>query len=167
MFMGAAPKFTGQRGAVSPLREVAYRPQIANVIPIKPGPQRFTRVPTHAIGVVQERRGNPRAALSLPLRLIRVGDMEEPIPVTLVTRNISSSGVFFLAPRDFELGTAIELEVALVDRPLGYGRVQMCTAAHIVRAEDTEMPGWRGYAATFDDFALQRDDVLPTRYRAR
>ena len=75
-------------------------------------------------------------------------------------------GVSFLAPRDIELGMAIELEVALVDRPLGFGRVQMCTAAHIVRAEDTETPGWRAYAASFDDFALQRDEVLPMRYKA-
>jgi hypothetical protein len=99
------------------------------------------------------------------MRLTRVGDMMEPIPVTLVTRNISSSGVYFLAPREIAPGTAIELEVALVDRPLGYGRVQMCTAAHIVRSEDTEMPGWKGYAASFDDFALERDDSLPQRYR--
>jgi hypothetical protein len=70
-----------------------------------------------------------------------------------------------LAPREIAPGTAIELEVALVDRPLGYGRVQMCTAAHIVRSEDMEMPGWKGYAATFDDFALERDDSLPQRYR--
>jgi hypothetical protein len=86
--------------------------------------------------------------------------------VTLVTRDISSSGIYFLAPREIEPGTAIELEVALVDRPLGYGRVQMCTAAHIVRAEESSMPGWKGYAASFDDFALQRDDVLPMRFRA-
>ena len=99
------------------------------------------------------------------MRLTRVGEVMEPIPVTLVTRNISSSGVYFLAPREIAPGTAIELEVALVDRPLGYGRVQMCTAAHIVRSEDTEMPGWRGYAASFDDFALERDDSLPQRYR--
>lgn len=99
------------------------------------------------------------------MRLTRVGEAMEPIPVTLVTRNISSSGVYFLAPREIAPGTAIELEVALVDRPLGYGRVQMCTAAHIVRSEDTEMPGWKGYAASFDDFALERDDSLPQRYR--
>jgi hypothetical protein len=101
------------------------------------------------------------------MRLTRVGDLMEPIPVTLVTRNISSSGVYFLAPREIAPGTAIELEVALVDRPLGYGRVQMCTAAHIVRSEDTEMPGWKGYAASFDDFALERDDSLPQRYVGR
>jgi len=99
------------------------------------------------------------------MRLTRVGEAMEPIPVTLVTRNISSSGVYFLAPREIAPGTAIELEVALVDRPLGYGRVQMCTAAHIVRSEDTEMPGWKGYAASFDDFAIERDDSLPQRYR--
>jgi hypothetical protein len=64
-----------------------------------------------------------------------------------------------------EPGTAIELEVALVERPLGQGSVQMCTAAHIVRAEDSDMPGWHGYAASFDDFAISRDDVVPTRYR--
>ncbi|MGH7838666.1 MAG: PilZ domain-containing protein [Candidatus Binataceae bacterium] len=117
--------------------------------------------------MAQERRGNPRASLSLPLRLTRVGDAAEPIPVTLVTRNISSSGIYFLAPRVFEPGMAIELEVALVERPLGMGRVQMCTAAHIVRAEDVDVPGWYGYAASFDDFALRRDDILPLRYTGR
>jgi len=100
------------------------------------------------------------------LRLTSIGGIAEPIPVTLVTRNISSSGIYFLAPRDLEPGMAIELEVALVDRPLGFGRVQMCTAAHIVRAEESDTPGWRGYAASFDDFALQRDDVIPLRYRS-
>jgi hypothetical protein len=163
--MGAAPERLGQQGAVSPLRKAESRHQIGNVVPIKPGPRRFARVPTHAIGVAQDRRRNPRASLSLPMRLTRVGEVMEPIPVTLVTRNISSSGVYFLAPREIAPGTAIELEVALVDRPLGYGRVQMCTAAHIVRSEDTEMPGWKGYAASFDDFALERDDSLPQRYR--
>lgn len=98
------------------------------------------------------------------MRLIRIGDAVEPYPVTLVTRNISSGGVYFLAPRDIQPGTAIELEVALVDRPLGMGRVQLLTAAHVIRAEDVEIPGWRGYAASFDDIALQRDDKLPPRY---
>jgi PilZ domain len=136
----------------------------ANVSP-KPGPQRFARVPTHAVGVVHDRRRYPRASLCLPLRLTRVGDAPEAFPVSLVTRNISSSGIFFLAPRDIAPGTAIELEVALVDRPLGFGRVQMTTAAHIVRAEETDTPGWKGYAATFDDFAIERDDAVPIRYR--
>jgi hypothetical protein len=162
--MRAAPERNGQ-AAASPLREVENHTGTITAISGKPGPRRFSRVPTHTIGVAAERRRYPRAMLSLPLRLTRVGDAIEPVPVTLVTRNISSSGVYFLAPRDLPPGTAIELEVALIDRPLGFGRVQMCTAAHIVRADDTDMPGWRGYAASFDDFALKRDDVIPLRYR--
>jgi hypothetical protein len=161
--MGAVPQ-RESRDAVSPVREFEDRTQIVTAISGKPGPRRFARVPTHTVGVADERRRYPRASLALPLRLTRIGGAVEKIPVTLVTRNISSSGVAFLAPREIETGMAIELEVALVDRPLGYGRVQMCTAAHIVRAEDTEMPGWRSYAASFDDFALERDDSLPQRY---
>jgi hypothetical protein len=166
--MGAAPDWKEQRQVVSPLRANEIESRTVSVISQsqKPGLRRFARVPTHAVGVAQERRRNPRAALSLPLRLLRAGDSPEPVPVTLVTRNISSSGIYFLAPRNFEPGTAIELEVALIERPLGQGCVQMCTAAHIVRAEEVDMPGWRGYAASFDDFALRRDDVLPLRYQS-
>jgi hypothetical protein len=164
--MGTAPERFGQPAAVSPLRKFESYTSGVTAFSGKPGPRRFARVPTHAIGVAWEKRRYPRAKLSLPLRLIRVGDVRERFPVTLVTRNISSSGIYFLAPRDLRPGCSIELEVALVDRPMGQGRVQMCTAAHVVRAEETETPGWRGYAATFDDFSLQRDDVIPLRYSA-
>jgi PilZ domain len=164
--MGAAPEGTRWLAAVSPVRLYEHPSEGLSAFSGKPGPRRFARVPTHAIGVAWEKRRYPRAKLSLPLRLIRVGDVPEAFPVTLVTRNISSSGIYFLAPRELEPGTSIELEVALVDRPLGQGRVQMCTAAHVVRAEESDTPGWRGYAATFDDFSLQRDDVIPLRYSA-
>jgi hypothetical protein len=164
--MGAAPQ-RNRQAVVSPLRVVEVQDPTKSVPAVsKPGPLHFARIPTHAIGVAKERRTHPRACLSLALRLIRVGEVAEPVPVTLVTRNISSSGVYFLAPRKFEPGTAVELEVALVERPLGQGRVQMCTAAHIVRAEELDTPGWHGYAATFDDFALRHDDVVPLRYQA-
>jgi PilZ domain len=162
--MGAVPE-RNDRADFSPLREDASRTESVPSLTGKPGPRRFARVPTHTVGVASERRRYPRASLCLPLRLTRIGEAVEPVPVSLVTRNISSSGVYFLAPREIEPGMAIELEVALVDRPLGFGRVQMTTAAHVVRAEDTDMPGWRAYAASFDDFALERDDVLPMRYK--
>jgi hypothetical protein len=165
--MGAAPERNSRNAAVSPLRvhELESQTETITAISGKPGPRHFLRVPTHAIGVAAERRRYPRAKLSLPLVLTRIGDYQEPEPVTLVTKDISSSGVFFLAPRDIQPGTAIELEVALIERPAGFGRVQMSTAAHIVRTEETDTPGWRGYAASFDDFALKRDDVIPLRYR--
>lgn len=129
-------------------------------------PRRFIRVPTHAVGVAQERRRTPRACLSLPMRLTRIGDLVEPIPVTLVTKNISSTGIYFLAPRVIDPGTAIEFEVALVERPLGCGSVQLKTAAHVVRAEGCEVPGWYAYAASFDDIDFQRDDTVPQRFRS-
>jgi hypothetical protein len=91
----------------------------------------------------------------------------QPHGITLVTKNISSTGVFFLAPCEIESGTAIEMEVGLLGRPLGQGSVRMRTAAHIVRVEETQTPGWRGYAAAFDDIAFKRDDTLPHRYGAQ
>jgi hypothetical protein len=163
--MGAVPESVIYSAGISPARELDARTESVRAHTNKPGPRKFTRVPTHAVGVAHERRRYPRACLCLPLRLTRVGEVAEPIPVALVTRNISSSGVYFLAPRELRPGTAIELEVALVERPLGFGRVEMSTAAHIVRSEETDTPGWRGYAASFDDFALKRDDVIPLRYQ--
>ncbi|HUC42346.1 MAG TPA: PilZ domain-containing protein [Candidatus Micrarchaeaceae archaeon] len=165
--MGALPERKEPQAALSPLRESQFSQTVSVSTGLKPGPRRFTRVPTHTVGVVRERRSNPRAKLSLPLRLTRIGDAVEPYPVVLVTRNISSGGVYFLAPREIAPGTAIELEVALVDRPTGMGNVQLLTAAHVIRAEEVDVPGWRGYAASFDDISIQRDDKLPARYHAR
>jgi hypothetical protein len=128
-------------------------------------PRRFIRVPTHAISVAEDRRSTPRACLSLPMRLVKIADAVEPTPVTLVTKNISATGIYFLAPRVIEPGTAIELEVALIERPLGRGSVQLRTAAHVVRTEASEIPGWNGFAASFDDIDFQRDDKIPPRYR--
>ena len=161
--MGAAPIWDGRLAAASPLRDPKTRTVSVPSIAQKPGPRRyFARIPTHAVGVASERRCYPRAALSLPLRLLSIGEVAEPLPVVLVTRNISSSGIFFFAPREIPVGAAVQLEVALVARALGSGSVQMRTAAHIVRIEDCDMPGWRGYAASFDDFSFQRDDVVPS-----
>ena len=162
--MGAVPEIEEFSAVISPLRE-SGNTEAVRAVSGKPGPRRFTRVPTHAVGVAQERRSYPRASLGLPLQLMRVDGVAKSMPVALITRNISSSGVYFLAPLELKPGSAIELEVALVERPLGQGRVRMCTAAHIVRAEPADTPGWRGYAASFDDFALKRDDVIPLRFR--
>jgi hypothetical protein len=162
--MGAVPERFGPLAGASPAHELEFLTEPIRTHSLQTGPRRFT-VPTHSVGVAHERRRYPRACLCLPLRLTHIEGVAEPIPVTLVTRNISSSGVFFLAPRELKAGTAIDLEVALVDRPLGFGRVEMCTAAHVVRAEECDTPGWHGYAASFDDFEMKRDDVIPLRYR--
>jgi hypothetical protein len=140
-----------------------------DALDIAPAPRRFVGVPTHAVGVIPERRRSPRASLALPLRLIHVAGGTEAPPVPLVIKNISSSGVFFLSPKPLEPGTAIEMEVGLIKRPLGCGSVLMRTAAHVVRSESSHEtnPGWHGYAASFDDIAFNRDDTVPRRYLAR
>jgi hypothetical protein len=138
----------------------ALEPDAKQGLKTVPG-QGFARVPTHSIGVVADRRRAPRAALQLPLRLTKVNQQREPIPITLVTKNISSSGVYFLAPRRMEPGTRVELEVALIERPLGRGGVRMSTVAHVVRVDRCHEPGWHAIAVTFEDFGFQRDEEIP------
>ncbi len=134
------------------------------VVPLlrEPQPRRFVRVPTHAVGVHMEQRERPRAALKLPLKLRSVAGVREEFPITLVTRDISSSGVFFLCPKQLGAGTEIELDIVLVSRPLGYGNVVVSSRASVRRTEAANMPGWYGIAASFDDFAFDRDDLIPT-----
>ena len=128
-------------------------------------PRRFVRVPTHAVGVHLEKRECPRALLRLPLKLRSVNGILEEYPVTLVTRDISSSGVFFLCPRSLALETGVELDIVLVSRPLGYGNVVVSSKARVRRVEPANMPGWFGIAASFDDFAFDRDDHIPGQFR--
>jgi hypothetical protein len=126
--------------------------------------RRFARVPTHAVGVFHEQREYPRASLHLPLRLRSVENVAEKYPITLVTRDISSTGVFFLCPKRLEIHSAIELEIILVSRPLGRGNVVAVAVANVRRVEAANMPGWFGIAASFDDLKFDRDDGVPTRF---
>jgi hypothetical protein len=127
-------------------------------------PRRFARVPTHAVGVHPEHREYPRATLRLPLKLRSVDHTQEEFPITLVTRDISSTGVFFLCPKQLPPGTRIELEIVLVSRPMGRGNVVVATMARVQRLEPAAVPGWFGVAALFDDMAFDRDDRVPSRF---
>jgi hypothetical protein len=141
----------------------ATRVPSLRVLPLEPlNPmRRFARVPTHAVGVFPEQREYPRASLRLPLRLRSIQGLAEEFPITLVTRNISSSGVFFLCPRRLAAASPIELEVVLVSRPMGRGNVVIVSNARVIRVEPANMPGWFGIAAAFDDLEFGRDDQLP------
>jgi hypothetical protein len=146
--------------AVAACSALIPRVPLLRVMPLQPvNPmRRFARVPTHAVGVFPEQREYPRASLRLPLRLRSVNGRSEDFPITLVTRDISSTGVFFLCPRKLDLQTAIELEVVLVSRPMGRGNVVIVSKARIARIESANMPGWFGIAASFDDLEFDRDD---------
>jgi PilZ domain len=124
----------------------------------------FARVPTHAVGVFHEQREYPRASLRLPLRLRSVSNIVENFPITLVTRDISSTGVFFLCPKRLVVNGAIELEIVLVSRPMGRGNVVAVTVAKVRRVEAANVPGWFGIAASFDDLKFDRDDGVPSRF---
>jgi len=134
--------------------------RVMSLQPVNPM-RRFARVPTHAVGVFPEHREYPRACLRLPLRLRGVGGRPEDFPITLVTRDISSSGVFFLCPRKLAFDTQIELEVVLVSRPMGRGNVVIVSKARVTRIEPAAMPGWFGIAASFDELEFDRDDNIP------
>jgi len=129
-------------------------------------PRGFVRVPTYAVGVYIEQRESPRASLKLPLKLRSVAGALEEFQVSLVTRDISASGVYFLCPKPLEAGTEIELDIVLVSRPLGYGNVVVSSKACVQRIELANMPGWFGIAASFSDFAFDRDDHIPNRFAA-
>lgn len=123
-------------------------------------PRGINRVPTHTVGRASERRVYARARLSLPLRLGRVAGQRHTQRYFLQTANISSSGLFFLAPLRIEAGTPIELEVQLISQPNARATVHMSAAAHVVRTEPAEKVGWYGVAAAFDDISYRRDERL-------
>jgi hypothetical protein len=128
-------------------------------------PKGISRVPTHAVRPVEERRAYTRAKLSLPLRLKRIAGQRELKQQSLRTANISSSGVLFLSPQQIDPGTPLEIEICLVDRPFGRGTVRMRTEAHVVRAERAERYGWHTVAACFDDITFLREEPLPSRFQ--
>jgi hypothetical protein len=150
-----------QDAAAEPLRVPSLR-----VTPLLTAgqPRRFARVPTHAVGVNHEQREYPRASLKLPLRLRSVDSVAEDFPVTLVTRDISSTGVFFLCPKEIAVGALVELEIVLVSRPMGHGSVVIVSTARAQRIEPAAMPGWYGVAAAFEDLHFDRDDGVPSRF---
>jgi c-di-GMP-binding flagellar brake protein YcgR len=159
---------TASTPAIPESSEPLRKPPALRVMPLlkTPQPRRFIRVPTHAVGVHLEHRECPRASLRLPLKLRSVSGIMEQYPVSLVTRDISSSGVYFLSPKQLPLEREIELDIVLVSRPLGYGNVVVSSRARVRRVESANMPGWYGIAASFDDFAFDRDDHIPGRFSA-
>jgi c-di-GMP-binding flagellar brake protein YcgR len=122
--------------------------------------------PGHSTGRAEERRAYVRVRLGLSLRVQRVAGQRDTNARALRTEDISSSGVYFLSPHSIEPGTPIELELLVVDRPLGSGSVRMRAEAHVVRAAGTPRPGWYGVAASFDDIRFFRDEQVPPRFHA-
>ncbi len=155
----SSPSAAPSPGNVLRTPELRVAPLLASTLP-----RRFGRVPTYAVGVHPEHREYPRATLKLPLRLRSISGVAEDFPITLVTRDLSSTGVYFLSPKLLPMGATVELEIVLVSRPMGCGNVVIATVAQVRRVEPAAMPNWFGIAASFDDLQFGRDDGVPTRF---
>jgi hypothetical protein len=98
-----------------------------------------------------ERRRHPRFIAWLPLRLKAVGGIVEPNPASLVTQNLSKSGLCFPSPQRIEPGQSIEVEVTLPGAGPGSNDICISSAGYIVHAESTKEPGWYRLAAVFEE----------------
>src|SRR5438552_18286344 len=85
------------RDAAIVAQPLAHVPTLRLAPLLRPSqPRRLLRVPTHAVGVLPEHLEDPRATLNLPLSLRSNGRIPEVFPIPLVTRNISSTGGYFI-----------------------------------------------------------------------
>jgi hypothetical protein len=109
--------------------------------------------------ICDNRRNYPRLPLQFPVRVRRLAGAPVKVNEPLMTQDISSTGVYFLAPVRVEPQTAIELEIGLTDRPRGRERVRMYTSARVVRVVPSSRPGWHGLAVSFDEITFERDDT--------
>lgn len=119
---------------------------------------RLSPGPSYEFEVPNNQRVYPRLPLLFPLRVQRVADDKPLIAEPLFTQNISSTGVFFLAPIQVAPESPIELEIGLTDRPRGPERVRMCARAHVVRVTPVAKPGWFAVAVKFDEISFDRDE---------
>ena len=87
----------------------------------------------------------------LPLRLTAVAGKIEPIPLPLLTMNISKAGVYFPVPRRIEPGELVEVEVTLLGTGPEGKDVHISGTGRVVRVDAGILPGWYKVGATFDE----------------
>jgi hypothetical protein len=75
----------------------------------------------------------------------------EPDPASLVTQNLSKTGLCFPSPQRIEPGQSIEVEVTFVGAGLDGRNVSVSGTGYIVRVESSKTPGWYRLAAAFDE----------------
>src|ERR1700722_10436817 len=98
-----------------------------------------------------ERRRYKRIIAVFPLRLIAVACRHEPVPLSLITLNISKGGVCFPVPRRIDPGEFIEVEVTLMGLGLNREDVRVSNVGRVVRVEAGKKHGWYRLAAAFGE----------------
>ncbi len=104
----------------------------------------------------KEQRRSRRFQLALPLTLLR-GSRGE-INRTGETRNLSSTGVYFVVGEPVELGSLLEFTVTLPDEISLTGPVRLLCRGKVIRIEQQEQ-AQVGVAATIERYEFVRDGV--------
>ena len=98
-----------------------------------------------------ERRRYPRFSVSLPLRLKRMKNQKEGDVETLLSEDISRSGLRFRTRERIALGESIEVEVTLAAHGPAGADILVIGKGLIVRSEKSHEAGWYQLAAAFAD----------------
>ncbi len=106
--------------------------------------------------LTKEQRRSQRFELALPLTLIR-GSRGE-INRLGETRNLSSTGVYFVVGEAVELGSPLEFVVTLPDEISLRGQVRLLCKGKVTRIEQQEQ-SLVGVAATIERYEFVREDT--------
>jgi len=106
---------------------------------------------------ILERRRYPRFAVRLPFRLRRVAGRVESQAGTLVSNDVSKTGLRFTTERHIPPGQSIEVELTLAGYGPGGDDLQILGTGYIVRAEESAEPGKYQMAAVFDELPSDND----------
>lgn len=109
--------------------------------------------------MADDRRVHTRLPISATVRLKRIAGRPEVQICDYQGMDISCSGIRFQLDREIPPGTAVDLEIILLPKPIDGQAVKMFTAATVVRSESPNAAGWHGIAVCFDDIAISRDAI--------
>lgn len=80
-------------------------------------------------------RREQRFQVEVPIKMIWRPEHGQPIERRGITRNISKSGIYFIAPKDVPADRPLEIEVVLPDDLTGQGPMSFCFGAQPIRSQ--------------------------------
>ncbi len=105
---------------------------------------------------VKEQRRSQRFQLTMPITLLRGGRGQ--INKIGETRNVSSTGVYFVAAEAVEPGTLLEFIITLPDEISAVGPVRLLCKGKVVRVDQQE-ESLLGVAATIERYEFIRETL--------
>ena len=117
-------------------------------LPLEGHPLTLGGVKNRVESTVIEQRKNQRFDLKLPFEILRSGVTTR---TTGETKNVSSSGVAFVAAAPIEVGEPIEYQITLVKAPAPRSEVRLRCVGKVVRGD-----GEATFAATLERYEFVR-----------